>query len=133
MRFGRFTAVAATLTVVLATLFTMRFGTVGLCLGIIAGRLTQSIAYPHLVRRCFGDTSRPDLWAIGRPLIVMALLFAAAARFGDRILVQHWIGWIAGVLATGVVVLVVGLVTGLPAEARAAVLLRGRELARRLR
>ena len=127
------TAVAATLTVVLATLFTMRFGTVGLCLGIIAGRLTQSIAYPHLVRRCFGDTSRPDLWAIGRPLIVMALLFAAAARFGDRILAHHWIGWIAGVLATGVVVLVIGLVTGLPAEARAAVLLRGRELARRLR
>ncbi len=127
------TAVAATLTVVLATLFTMRFGTVGLCLGIIAGRLTQSVAYPHLVRRCFGDTSRPDLWAIGRPLIVMALLFATAARFGDRILVHHWIGWIAGVLATGVVVLVVGLVTGLPAEARAAVLLRGRELARRLR
>jgi len=127
------TAVAATLTIVLATLFTMRFGTVGLCLGIIAGRLTQSIAYPHLVRRCFGDTSRPDLWAIGRPLMVMALLFAAAARFGDRILAHHWIGWIAGVLATGVVVLVVGLVTGLPAEARAAVLLRGRELARRLR
>ncbi|HYL56416.1 MAG TPA: AAA family ATPase [Gemmatimonadales bacterium] len=127
------TAVAATLTVVLATLLTMRFGTVGLCLGIIAGRLTQSIAYPHLVRRCFGDTSRPDLWAIGRPLIVMALLFAAAARFGDRILAHHWIGWIAGVSATGVVVLVVGLVTGLPAEARAAVLLRGRELARRLR
>jgi len=127
------TAVGATLTIVLATLFTMRFGTVGLCLGIIAGRLTQSIAYPHLVRRCFGDTSRPDLWAIGRPLMVMALLFAAAARFGDRILAHHWIGWIAGVLATGVVVLVVGLVTGLPAEARAAVLLRGRELARRLR
>ena len=127
------TAVGATLTIVLATLFTMRFGTVGLCLGIIAGRLTQSVAYPHLVRRCFGDTSRPDLWAIGRPLMVMALLFAAAARFGDRILAHHWIGWIAGVLATGVVVLVVGLVTGLPAEARAAVLLRGRELARRLR
>jgi O-antigen/teichoic acid export membrane protein len=127
------TAVAATLTIVLATLFTMRFGTVGLCLGIIAGRLTQSIAYPHLVRRCFGDTSRPDLWAIGRPLMVMALLFAAAARFGDRILAHHWIGWIAGVLATGVVVLAIGLVTGLPAEARAAVLVRGRELARRLR
>jgi O-antigen/teichoic acid export membrane protein len=127
------TAVAATLTVVLATLLTMRFGTVGLCLGIIAGRLTQSVAYPHLVRRCFGDTSRPDLWAIGRPLIVMALLFAAAARFGDRILAHHWITWAGGVAATGLVVFGVALVTGLPAEARAAVLLRGRELARRLR
>jgi len=127
------TAVAATLTIVLATLFTMRFGTVGLCLGIIAGRLTQSVAYPHLVRRCFGDTSRPDLWAIGRPLMVMALLFAAAARFGDRILVHHWIGWAGGVLVTALVVLGVALVTGLPADARAAVVLRGRELARRLR
>ena len=127
------TAVAATLTVVLATLLTMRFGTVGLCLGIIAGRLTQSVAYPHLVRRCFGDTSRPDLWAIARPLMVMALLFAAAARFGDRVLVHHWIGWAGGVLVTALVVLGVALVTGLPADARAAVVLRGRELARRLR
>jgi O-antigen/teichoic acid export membrane protein len=127
------TAVAATLTVVLATLLTMRFGTIGLCLGIIAGRLTQSVAYPHLVRRCFGDTSRADLWAIGRPLVVMALLFAAAARFGDRILAHHWIVWAGGVVATAAVVFAVALVTGLPAQARVAVLRRGRELARRLR
>lgn len=127
------TAVAATLTIVLATLLTMRFGTVGLCLGIIAGRLTQSVAYPHLVRRCFGDSSRPDLWAIGRPLAVMVVLFAAAARFGERILAHHWIVWSGGVVATAAVVFGVALVTGLPAQARVAVLERGRELARRLR
>ena len=127
------TAVAATLTIVLATLLTMRFGTVGLCLGIIAGRLTQSVAYPHLVRRCFGDTSRPDLWAIGRPLLVMALLFGAAARFGDRILAHHWVVWSGGVVVTAAVVFGVALVTGLPAQARVAVWRRGRELARRLR
>lgn len=127
------TAVAATLTIVLATLLTMRWGTLGLCLGIIAGRLTQSIAYPHLVRKCFGVTSRPQLWAIGRPLIVMALLFGIAAWLGDRVLVHHWIGWSGGVLATAIVVLGVALVTGLPGDAQGAVLVRGRELARRLR
>ncbi|HEV2750083.1 MAG TPA: AAA family ATPase [Gemmatimonadales bacterium] len=127
------TAIAATLTIVLATVLTMRFGTVGLCLGIIAGRLTQSITYPHLVRRCLGVTSRPDLWAVGRPLLVMALLFGAGAWLGDRILVHHWLAWLGAVVATVAVVLALAFVTGLPAEGRAAVLRRGRELARRLR
>ena len=127
------TAVAATLTIGFATVLTIRFGMVGLCLGIVAGRLTQSFAYPHLVRRCFGVTSRPNLWAVGRPLVVMALLFGAAARLGDRILVHHWVAWSGGVVATAAGVLGVALVTGLPAEAQAAVLRRGRELARRLR
>ena len=127
------TAVAATLTIVLSTLLTMRLGTLGLCLGIIAGRLTQSIAYPHLVRKCFGVTSRPHVWAIGRPLIVMLLLFGIAAWFGNRVLAHHWIGWVGGVFATALTVLGVALVTGLAGDARTAVLVRGRELARRLR
>ncbi len=127
------TAVAATLTIGFATLLTMRFGMIGLCLGMLAGRMTQSIAYPHLVRRCLGVTTRPDVWAVGRPLLVMALLFGAAARLGDRILAHHWIGWAGGVLVTALVVLGVALLTGLPADTRAALVLRGRELARRLR
>lgn len=127
------TAVAATLTIGFATLLTMRFGMIGLCVGIVAGRMTQSLAYPHLVRRCLGVTARPDPWAVGRPLLVMAILFGAAARFGDRILAHHWLAWSGGVVATAVVVLAAALVTGLPAGARAAVLQRGRELARRLR
>jgi hypothetical protein len=127
------TAVAATLTIGFATVLTMRFGMIGLCVGMLAGRMTQSLAYPHLVRRCLGVTTRPDVWAVGRPLLVMALLFGVAARFGDRLLAHHWIGWAGGVLVTALVVLGVALVTGLPADARAAMVLRGRELARRLR
>jgi O-antigen/teichoic acid export membrane protein len=127
------TAVAAALTIGFATLLTMRFGMIGLCVGIVAGRMTQSLAYPLLVRRCLGVTARPDPWAVGRPLLVMAILFGAAARFGDRILAHHWLGWAGGVLTTAVVVLAAALVTGLPADGRAAVLQRGRELARRLR
>jgi len=127
------TAVAATLTISLATLLTIRFGMIGLCVGMLAGRLTQSLAYPHLVRKCLGVASRPNVWAIGRPLLVMALLFGAAAYFGDRVLVQHWVAWAGGVTATTVAVFGVALVTGLPAEARGAVAGRARELAKRLR
>ena len=124
-------AVAAVLTIGLATALTMRFGTVGLCVGIFAGRLTQSIAYPRLVRGCLGITSRMSPRAVARPLVVMALLFAGAAYLGDRIVAPHWIGWAAGVTGTAIATLAVALGIGLPGEMRAAVLERSRQLARR--
>lgn len=127
------TAVAATLTLGGATLLTLRFGMIGLCVGILAGRLTQSLAYPHLVRRCLGAASRARFSTLGRPALVMALLFAAAAWLGDRVLVRHWIAWAAGVAGTATVLLGVAAVTGLSGDARVAVLGRGRELLRRLR
>lgn len=127
------TAVAAVLTISLATILSIRFGMVGLCMGILAGRLTQSVAYPHLVHVCLGAASRPSLRAIARPAVVMTLLFAGAALLGDRILTQHWLGWVAGVAVTCAAVFALALVTGLPPESRTAVLQRGRELARRRR
>jgi O-antigen/teichoic acid export membrane protein len=127
------TVIAAVLTIGLGTLLTWRFGVVGLCVGILAGRLTQSIAYPRLVRTCLGVTSRASLRAVARPLATMALLFAAAAWLGDAVLVRHWLAWIPLVAATALAVFGLALVTGLPADARGAVLRRGRELARRLR
>jgi hypothetical protein len=105
----------------------------GLCAGILAGRLTQSIAYPYLVHRCLGVTSRASLGSIARPIATMAVLFTAAAYLGDRILVQHWIPWVVGVVATALLVFGLALAIGLPADARSAVLRRGRELVRRIR
>jgi len=124
---------AAVLTIGLGILLTLRFGVLGLCAGILAGRLTQSIAYPHLVRRCLGVTSRPSFGTIARPLATMAVLFTAAAYLGDRMLVRHWITWVGGVAGTALAVLGLALVTGLSGDARAAMLRRGRELARRIR
>src|SRR2546425_3180049 len=78
------TAAAAALTIGLSTLLTMRFGMVGVCTGVLAGRLTQSIAYPRLVRTCLGPPSAGTRGWMVRPLLVMSLLFAAAAVSGDR-------------------------------------------------
>ena len=127
------TVAAAVLTIGLSILLTLRFGVLGLCAGILAGRLTQSIAYPYLVHRCLGVTSRTSLGRIARPLASMAVLFTAAAYLGDRILVRHWIPWVVGVVATALLVFGLALAIGLPADARAAVLRRGRELVRRIR
>jgi len=127
------TVAAAVLTIGLSILLTLRFGVLGLCAGILAGRLTQSIAYPYLVHRCLGVTSRASLGSIARPLATMAVLFTAAAYLGDRILVQHWIPWVVGVVVTALLVLGLALAIGLPADARTAVLRRGRELVRRIR
>src|SRR5712691_2628649 len=110
---------AAVLTIGLGILLTLRFGVLGLCAGILAGRLTQSIAYPHLVRRCLGVTSRPSFGTIARPLATMAVLFTAAAYLGDRMLVRHWITWVGGVAGTAFAVLGLALVTGLSGDARA--------------
>jgi O-antigen/teichoic acid export membrane protein len=127
------TVAAAVLTIGLSILLTLRFGVLGLCAGILAGRLTQSIAYPYLVHRCLGVTSRASLGSIARPLATMAVLFTAAAYLGDRILVQHWIPWVVGVVATALLVFGLALAIGFPADARTAVLRRGRELVRRIR
>jgi len=66
-----------------------------------------------------------------RPLLVMTLLFAAAALLGDRVVATHWIVWAAGVATTLVFVLPVALATGLPPDLRAVVLTRLREARRR--
>ena len=80
-----------------------------------------------------GVTSRPSFGTIARPLATMAVLFTAAAYLGNRILARHWITWVGGVAGTALVVLSLALVTGLSGDARAAMLRRGRELARRIR
>jgi len=125
-------AVALVPTVGLATLLALRFGTVGLCLGVFIGRLTQSIAYPRLVRACLGIPSRSHPRALARPLAITLFLFATAAALGSRIVTEHWITWAAGVAGTAVVALALALGLGLPRDMRRAVMRRYAGLARRL-
>jgi O-antigen/teichoic acid export membrane protein len=123
---------ASTATLLLSFLFTHWIGMVGLCLGIMLGRITQTIGYPLLVRGCLGQTPGLSLTWLLRPLLIMALLFGIASYLGQHAMVEHWPGWIAAVLVTLVGALAISLGLSLPADLRMAVLARMAEMTRGL-
>ena len=107
---------------------TPSLGIVGVCLGVLAGRMVQTIAYPLLVDRCLHRPARVPVRAIARPLAVMLLVFVATASLGDRLLMRHWLGWAFGVIASLPLMLGVAFAAGLPAEARRTVVGRWRTI-----
>jgi O-antigen/teichoic acid export membrane protein len=122
-------AAVAGLAIVGASIaLTPSLGIVGVCLGVLAGRLVQTVAYPLLVDRCLRRPARLPLRSIARPLTVMLLLFGATAAVGDRVLAHHWLGWAVGVIASLALMMVVTFVAGLPADTRATVLNRLRTM-----
>jgi O-antigen/teichoic acid export membrane protein len=121
-------AVAAVVIVGASLALTPALGMVGVCLGVLAGRLVQSIAYPLLVDRCLHRPARLAVRSIIRPLMVMLLLFGATAVVGDHVLTHHWLAWAAGVVASLALIMVVAFATGLSAEAREAILGRVRTM-----
>jgi O-antigen/teichoic acid export membrane protein len=128
----RVSLVAAVTTLTFTVLLTWRAGMVGLCLGVLAGRATQMIWYPGLVRQCLGEVPELSLGWLARPLAVMGMLFVAAAYLGQHLVVENWLIWSAGVVLTLGLVLAIMLATSLPADLRGAVLIRMAEMAARL-
>jgi O-antigen/teichoic acid export membrane protein len=117
----RVSAVAAVIALGLSVALTWYAGLVGLCLGILAGRATQTIWYPLVVSDCLGRThQRSSRWLV-RALAVMAVLFAGSAYLGERMVLQHWSLWAVAVLLTAFVSFAVALQWGLPGDLRAAV------------
>jgi len=99
-------------------------GIVGLCLGIMGGRLIISIGYPLLIGKFLGTTLAVQLKGAIRPALVTALLFAAAAGL-DRVLsssagsvIHGWILFIVAAGITGLLMLGVSFYAGLSAEQR---------------
>jgi O-antigen/teichoic acid export membrane protein len=121
-------ALAATVTLGLGIALTRAYGIIGLCLGVLAGRAIQSVAYPALVRTCLGRTpASPALgWRAVRLTLTTGLLFTAAAAGGPMIEVTSWLLWLAAVTATAIGVGIVALAAGPEATTRRAVLNRVR-------
>ncbi|MDQ3223858.1 MAG: hypothetical protein M3Q75_10380 [Gemmatimonadota bacterium] len=123
--------VAGLVTLVLSLAFTHLAGIPGLCLGILAGRATQSIGYPLLVRGCLRQSPGLSMIWLTRPLAVMAMLFAGATYLGQHVVLQHWLAWLGAVAATLILALVIALGLGLPARHRAPVTERMLQMTRR--
>lgn len=129
----RVAAAAALLTLVGMVALTAWLGLPGLCLGILAGRTVQSVAYPRLARSVFRGVE-PDtpLWA-ARPLMVTVLLFAAATALGSRLVASGWAAWAGGVTLSLTLTAALAFVTGLAPEARVAMIRRVRAIVDRNR
>ena len=118
------TAIAAVLTVAATLALTPVLGIVGLCIGILVGRLPQTIAYPRLVASCLQHRRTLAAADGARRLLVMITLFVAAAWLGQRVVVGTWFEWLGATAVTAGVAFGVALVIGLPATSRRSVLKR---------
>lgn len=127
----RVSAVAAAVALSLSVILTWYLGMIGLCLGMLIGRVTQTVWYPLLVSRCLAATPELSARWLLRPLLVLGLVFAGAAYLGQIVLIRHWLAWVAVIPLTAVAVLAISLELGLPAEVRSAVRSRLAELLRR--
>jgi O-antigen/teichoic acid export membrane protein len=114
-------AVAAVATIVICVLLTREFGLVGLCAGVVAGRLVQTIAYPLIAASVFADVPRATAWlTLVRPIAAMAGLFVVAGFLGERTGAAGWPLWGLGVALTTGAALLLAYALGLPAVARRA-------------
>jgi len=126
-------AVAAVVTITLAVALTRALGIAGLCLGVLAGRLIQTVAYPVLAGRCVGGSSGMAPATLGRAVCVAGALFAAGLALGERMLAPNWLVWAAAVPASLALALGIAFSAGLSRQARQAVVLRAAELLPRRR
>ena len=114
-------AVAAVTTTVSCVLLTRTYGLVGLCIGVVAGRLVQTIVYPAMAARSLArgdDATRGSWWTAVRPALAMTGLFALAAFLGERNVTTGWPLWGLGVALTAAVALALAYTLGLPADVR---------------
>jgi len=121
---------AAVTSLSLAALLTPALGVPGLCLGMLAGRLVQSIGYPRAVGARLAPAAprhgRHTARALVRPTLAAAGVFGGCAWLGERLPAPGWVAWAAGAAGTFPLLAAAAALAGLPVDARA-------RLARRLR
>jgi O-antigen/teichoic acid export membrane protein len=107
---------------------------VGLCLGIMGGRLIISIGYPMLISRFLGVSLSSQLNRMLRPVCVTILLFSVAVgldSFASISFESGIFGWLILVIAagaTGLLMLLVSFYTGLSRDQRQNMLRRVRAI-----
>jgi O-antigen/teichoic acid export membrane protein len=111
---------AAALAIGMMLPLTARFGMVGLCLGLLAGRMVQSIAYPLIATARFGRPRRVAFNGTLRPACITTAVFAAAAALGNAWHAHGWIVLATLALTTAIAAVVLCTTSGLDATQRTA-------------
>ena len=111
-------ALAALLSIAFSIILTPSLKIVGLCLGLLVGRLVQTISYPFMVNYCLGRAQRARPKSIARSGLVMVLYFLGSAYMGQKLLAQSWIACIACVGGSLGIMTLIAPFTGLSTESR---------------
>lgn len=111
-------AVAAVLACGLAVALVPMLGVVGLCLGLCAGRLVQSVGLPMAVNTALGRASWSGAAWYVRPAAASALVLAASVLIEPRLHAPSWLALSVGVATSGAVLLPMVAVTGLTPDQR---------------
>jgi hypothetical protein len=127
---------SVTISVVTASLLVgyFKFGIIGLCLGVMSGRLILTVGYPLLISRFLEIPVSAQLKALVRPLLVSTILFGSAIAVDALIPTltwpgaQHWISFFLYAGLTGLIMIALSFFGGLTAGQRADLLGRVRML-----
>jgi hypothetical protein len=123
---------AVTISIVSASVLVgyFKLGIVGLCLGIMLGRLILTIGYPLLISRYLETPLWQQLQSMVRPMLVTLLLFVSAISV-DRVFptaawpgAQSWLGFFFFAGFSAALILALAFFTGLTAQQRSSILLR---------
>jgi O-antigen/teichoic acid export membrane protein len=132
-------AISSAISIILGGVLVKVFnlGIVGLCLGLIAGRLILTFAYPMLIGRFLKIPFANQVKSTIRPIIVSVILYAAAAYITGSVFAstgrgfQGWALLAMGAGITGLVMLAVAFFIGLTQNQRSNILMRVRVILNR--
>ena len=110
--------VAALLSIALCLILTPSLGIVGLCMGLLAGRLVQTISYPLMLNSRLGGTQRIRPGTIARSGFVMGLCFFGSAYMGQRLQAESWLSCIAWTVGSVAILTVIAPLTGLSTQSQ---------------
>ncbi len=111
-----------------------KWGVVGLCLGMIIGRLLLSVEYPSIVGRFLGVSLSSQLRSSLRPALITILLYGSASwldrhfNLGGGSGLKGWIRFLAGAGTTAGVFLAAAFYAGLSGPRRKTLVRRLRAL-----
>ena len=123
------TAAALSLAFSAALAGPLGMGIEGLCLGIIAGRVMLSLAYPWIIGRYLGVSMAGQLAHAVRPGLLTTAVFLAAIELGARLTPDTWLMLVLSVAATLVILPLPLFYLGLPESVRARLSERLRQVA----
>jgi len=103
---------------------------VAMCVGMIAGRMVLTVAYPWLVAKLLDHPFGEQLRALPRPIAATVLLFAASMWIGRRLVVHSWFELVAYGSATALGVGSIAAFVGLNRRQRRSLFARLRKIVR---